>query len=236
MNKVYIVAVMDKVLVSHAGLRAIISNLHDFKVFSSHNSIEGEQINFIGADVLLYSTRTISGYTFTELNELKAISPNLPLVILAPGIGYEEQFKLIKLGIRGLIIEEATLISLHESLLCAVNKGIYYPCSLLEKLLENTPRLYGKSLVKAAFSDLQQQILQLLASGLTTPAVAEKLYRSTRTIEWHKEMMMKTVKVKSTSQLLLFALEYGIIESPFYMGRQYDQSSEVKEDAQQYFT
>ena len=103
-------------------------------------------------------------------------------------------------------------------------------------LKDNAKRPFNGHLVKAAFSDMQKQILQLLASGLTTPVVADKLFRSVRTIEWHKEKMMKITKVSSTSQLLLFALEYGIIDSPFDIGGQIHPTSEVREKAQLYLS
>lgn len=233
-NKIYKVAVIDEILVSHTGLSALINNLADFTVVDQHNLYNSEQAYARELDALLFSTRSIDNEVIHKLKKLKAKRPRLPVVVLATGISKAEQFILISLDIKGLITQEVTRITLEAALLCSVHQGVYYPQPIMEELKDSSRRPFNGNLVKAAFSDLQKQILQLLASGLTTPMVAEKLFRSTRTIEWHKQKMMKATRVASTSQLLLFALEYGIIDSPFDIGGQVNPKSEVREEAQRY--
>ena len=233
-NKTYKVAVIDEILVSHTGLCFLINKLQDFKVVDNQNFYGNEQRKQSAFDVLLFSTRSIDAEVIHKLKKIMAKNSMLPIVVLAPGISRAEQFKLISIDINGLIIQEATRLSLKESLLCVLHKGIYYPQPVMEALKDGSRWTVNGHLVKAAFTDMQKQILQLLAFGLTTPRVAEKLFKSVRTIEWHKEQMMKATKVASTSQLLLFAFEYGIIESPFDSGGQTHPTSEVREEAQQY--
>jgi DNA-binding NarL/FixJ family response regulator len=233
-NKIYSVVVIDEVLVSHTGLSALINDLQDFKAVDQENYYDSEQANSRELDALLFSTRSIDNDVIHKLKKIKTKWNGLPIVVLAPGISRAEQFALICLDINGLIIQEATRKYLKESLLCAVHNGQYYPEAIMAGIKEISRRPVNGHLVKAAFSDLQKRILQLLASGLTTPMVAEKLFKSTRTIEWHKEKMMKITRVASTSQLLLFALEYGIIESPFDIGGQVHPRSEVREETQRY--
>lgn len=233
-NKTYKIAVLDEVLVSQAGLCFIINKLRDFKVVDNQNYYDSEQRKNRELDAIIFSTRSVDGDVIHKLKKIKNKWSKLPIVVLAPGISRAEQIKLISLDINGLIIQEATGLSLKESLLCAVHNGLYFPEAIMEVLKDYARRPFNGHLVKAAFSDMQKQILQLLASGLTTPMVAEKLFRSVRTIEWHKEKMMKIAKVSSTSQLLLFAVEYGIIDSPFDLDGQVHPTSEVREKAQLY--
>ena len=235
-NKTYKIAVLDEVLVSHAGLCFIINKLRDFKVVDTQNYYDNEQRKISTPNALLFSARSVDTDLIHKLKKIKAKWRKLPIVVLAPGISRAEQFELISLDINGLLTKEATRLSLKESLLCAVHNGIYFPESIMALLKDNARRPFNGHLVKAAFSDMHKQILQLLASGLTTPMVAEKLFRSVRTIEWHKEKMMKIAKVSSTSQLLLFALEYGIIDSPFDFDGQVHPTSEVREKAQLYLS
>lgn len=235
-NKTYKVAVIDEILVSHTGLCFLINKLQNFKIVGNQYYYDGEERIAKTLDALLYSTRSVDTDVCHKLQRIKAKWHKLPIVVLAPGISRAEQFILVSLGISGLIVQETTSLFLKESLLCAVHNGFYFPEAIMEALKNNSKRPYNGHLVKAAFSDMQKQILQLLATGLTTPMVADKLFRSPRTIEWHKEKMMKITKVTSTSQLLLFALEYGIIDSPFDIGGQVHPTSEVREAAQLYLS
>lgn len=235
-NKTYKVAVIDEILVSHTGLCFLINKLQDFKVVDYQNHYLNAQLEQTPLDVLLYSTRSVDEEVINKLKKITAKNSRPPIVVLAPGIGRAEQIVVIRLGINGLITHEVTRKSLKESLLCAVHNGQYLPDVIMQVLKDSPRRSVNGQLVKAAFSEMQKQILQLLASGLTTPVVADKLCRSVRTIEWHKEKMMKIAKVASTSQLLLFAMEYCIIDSPFDFNAEVHPIPEVRENVQLYLS
>lgn len=235
-EQTYQVALIDESLVSHTGLSCLINDLQHFSIVDQHFSQHVNQIDSIKADVLLYSSKLIDLNSIRLIENIMLRNKELPIVVLAPGINEEDQFNLINIGIGAIIIDDASSCSLKEALFCVINHGSYLPITIVESLKENSQLLKHRHLIKAAFSELQIKILQLLASGLISSKVADKLCKSPRTIEWHKEQMMKTINVSSTTQLLLFALEYGLIDSPFSYNN-YDQPvSEVKEREQFYLS
>jgi DNA-binding NarL/FixJ family response regulator len=56
----------------------------------------------------------------------------------------------------------------------------------------------------------QREVLQLIAEGRTTKEMAEILHVTTRTIEFHKYRIMKALALRSTADLVQYALKRGI--------------------------
>src|SRR5574340_18140 len=57
----------------------------------------------------------------------------------------------------------------------------------------------------------EQEILQLVWSGLTNRMIAERLHISIKTAEAHRANMMKNLRVSNIAQLLKTALEEGLL-------------------------
>jgi DNA-binding NarL/FixJ family response regulator len=63
----------------------------------------------------------------------------------------------------------------------------------------------------AALSPRQREVLQLLAEGKSTKEIGALLNISTRTAEFHKYRMMEQLKIKTSAELVQYALKHGIV-------------------------
>jgi DNA-binding NarL/FixJ family response regulator len=58
----------------------------------------------------------------------------------------------------------------------------------------------------------EQEILTMIWSGLTSRQIAQRLGISVKTVDSHRAMMMKKVRVRNAVQLLKAALEQGLVK------------------------
>ncbi len=63
-----------------------------------------------------------------------------------------------------------------------------------------------------ALTDREQEILQLIWSGLKNKEIAQRLKISVKTVEAHRANMMKKVRVSNAAQLLNAAIQEGLIQ------------------------
>jgi two-component system response regulator NreC len=54
-------------------------------------------------------------------------------------------------------------------------------------------------------------VLHLVAQGETTPAIAERLSLSPRTVETHRTNLMRKLGLRSQTDLIRYALQRGLI-------------------------
>jgi len=63
-----------------------------------------------------------------------------------------------------------------------------------------------------ALTEREQEILQLIWSGLKNKEIALRLKISVKTVEAHRANMMKKVRVSNAAQLLNAAIQEGLIQ------------------------
>jgi DNA-binding NarL/FixJ family response regulator len=63
-----------------------------------------------------------------------------------------------------------------------------------------------------ALTNREQEILQLIWTGLKNKEIAQRLKISVKTVEAHRATMMKKVRVSNTAQLLKAAIQGGMID------------------------
>jgi DNA-binding NarL/FixJ family response regulator len=64
----------------------------------------------------------------------------------------------------------------------------------------------------AALTPRQREILSLLAGGKTAKEIAAALGISARTVEFHKYQLMEVAGIRTTAELVHFAIKHGIVE------------------------
>lgn len=60
-------------------------------------------------------------------------------------------------------------------------------------------------------SPRQLQVLRLVAKGLTTPAIAEELHLSGKTVETHRGEVMKRLGIHDLARLVRYAVRVGLV-------------------------
>jgi len=60
-------------------------------------------------------------------------------------------------------------------------------------------------------SPRQREILQLLAEGKSGKEIASILDISVRTVEFHKYRMMEQLNIKTSAELVQYAVKHGIV-------------------------
>jgi DNA-binding NarL/FixJ family response regulator len=81
----------------------------------------------------------------------------------------------------------------------------------LEGLIQRELRSRGAS---RALSPRQQQVLQLVADGRTTKAIADTLHVSARTVEFHRYRLMKSLGVRTIAELVRYAIQHNVVLPP----------------------
>ncbi|MGV1098362.1 response regulator [Thiovibrio sp. JS02] len=60
----------------------------------------------------------------------------------------------------------------------------------------------------------EKQILQMVAEGVTSKDIADKLNISKRTVEHHRANMMKKLSIKRAADLIKYAIAKGLVDTP----------------------
>jgi len=78
----------------------------------------------------------------------------------------------------------------------------------LQKILFSTEK---KSAGLSRLPQREQEVLKLVAEGITTASIAKKLFISAQTVETHRHNLMQKFQVSNSASLIKRAGEFGLI-------------------------
>ena len=76
---------------------------------------------------------------------------------------------------------------------------------------ETVPESAAPVAYPAGLSAREVEVLRLVATGLTNAEVAEKLFLSSRTVEWYLSAIYRKVGLHSRAEAVRFAAEHGLL-------------------------
>jgi len=163
--------------------------------------------------ILDISLPDISGIEITK--KLSAEFPSIKVIILSMHLNEDFIFNAVKAGAMAYLPKNST----KQELIDAINKV----SSGEEYFSEPVSNIILKSYVRKAKTDQntdgenalskrELEILKLFAEGKTNNEMADLLFISCRTVESHKNHIMQKLGLKSTVELIKFAIKNHIIE------------------------
>lgn len=98
----------------------------------------------------------------------------------------------------------------------SVGKGKRFVCSeTLEKLIQARNMELSEDMTDkdeiSEFSDREIEVLELLAMGLTSKEIADKIFLSTRTVEGHRQSLIDKSCSRNTAVLIHYAMIHSLI-------------------------
>ena len=142
---------------------------------------------------------------------LKRKNPGLVVVFLTMHMDAAYAAEAFEAGASGYVLKHSAPSELLTAISCALKGHTYVSPALAEELLDHQNRRGAEAPGGLArLTSRQREVLQLLAEGRSAKEAAAVLGISARTVEFHKYSMMEALGLKSSAELVRFAVEHGV--------------------------
>ncbi len=110
-------------------------------------------------------------------------------------------------GVHGFVEKTQPLEVLRNALEAVAGGGVYFTPTVMEarRKMSSDPYAFQKIL-----SDREQEVLHLIAQGMTSRQVAEKLGLSPRTVEKHRQSVCRKTGMLDLASMIAYAKRNGI--------------------------
>jgi DNA-binding NarL/FixJ family response regulator len=148
---------------------------------------------------------------------IRSLLPDVRIMIVSMHSKIDYITEAFQAGATGYMVKESAADKLVQGLE-AVSKGEYFLDSSLshsvvkrlmdfpDKEAKITDGSYG------ALTPREQQVMRLLAEGLSTKDIAANLFISPKTVENHRANIMEKLNLHSTIELVRYAAKLGLID------------------------
>jgi DNA-binding NarL/FixJ family response regulator len=157
------------------------------------------------------SMPNLNGLEATE-RIIKAF-PKVRVVILSRHENEDYYWRALKMGASGYLLKNALTTELKEALQRVVGGEVYLSREISNRLRDKLPLQQiarARSPVEQ-LNDRQRDILQLIAEGQTTKAIALILKLSPKTVEYHRMQLMQRLNIFDIPGLVRFAVRAGLV-------------------------
>jgi DNA-binding NarL/FixJ family response regulator len=139
--------------------------------------------------------------------------PHVRVIILSMHQNEEYFWHALKAGASGYLLKKAATTELAAALEQVMAGEIYLTKEMSVRLLKKLPlqHLAHQKTPLESLSERQREILQLIAEGQTTKAIALILNLSPKTVEYHRAKLMERLGIYDIPGLVRFALQSGLI-------------------------
>jgi DNA-binding NarL/FixJ family response regulator len=201
------------------GLKAIIGRDAHFEVVGeAGNGREGLRIakelepDLVLVDISLPDT---SGIQLTR--EIRTLLSDTRILIVSMHSKIDYIAEAFQAGATGYVIKESASERLIKGLEYA-SRGDYFLDSsvsqqVVKRLMDSPAK--DEKITDAAYGNLtprEQEIMRLLAEGLSRKEIGEKLFISPKTVENHRTNIMNKLDLHSTIELIRYAARLGLID------------------------
>jgi two-component system, NarL family, nitrate/nitrite response regulator NarL len=207
------VLIVDDHPVVRKGLLSCLSKHEQVKVVGEAE--DGAQALLVARellpDVILtdISMPRMDGLAVTE--SLRRELPTVKVIVLTVHSNREFIFRIIKAGAHGYVSKEAPTEALVKAIEMVHGGGTYFTPEVAQAALTQLVANGGKESNPAQLTDREREVLVLIAQGQSNKEIANRLGIGVRTIETHRERIMRRLDIHSVAGLTRYAISNGLI-------------------------
>jgi two-component system response regulator NreC len=214
------VGIFDEHILMQQSLCALLSDVESIIIPLTCNEPEKliPALRATPVNILILSIHDTGVQFFDLIKQLNMIFPKTKLLIISFHNQEDVILKTIKAGAKGFLIKNTDKNELVEAIYTLRSGYDYYSAYITQLLLSQyitklkTPGSNEQETTIRLLSARQIEILRLWGEGYSNPDIADKLFISVRTVESHKNHIMQKLNLKTTVDMIKFAIRNNLIE------------------------
>ncbi|MGD0390647.1 MAG: response regulator transcription factor [Tepidisphaeraceae bacterium] len=171
--------------------------------YQSLRAIRESQPHLVLVDVSLKDSDGIE-----LLKELKAQSPDLPVLVVSMHDESLYAERALRAGAGGYVMKQESPETLLAAIRTVLAGEVYVSGKMGATLLQHMVRgrKRGGGLPMDRLTDRELEIFRMIGAGRSVKEIADKLFLSIKTVEAHREHIKEKLNIKSSAELLRFAI------------------------------
>ncbi len=203
------IAVVESDPLRFVGFRALFDSEPEFELVSaSINELTGRE----NIDLVLLGSR--SGQNLFDLMaSLKAIRPDLRIIVTGAGADDETILKALAAGAKGYVDEAATPQEFVQAIRIVHQGSVWAPRRVLSIFIERVTSSPGRIFPagRVTFTDREKEVLELLVAGRSNKEIGAALGIEERTVKAHVAKLMRKVGVQNRIALSVHAITHSMV-------------------------
>ncbi len=194
------------------GLRSLVNREPDMEVVAeADNGRMAVQLNEKRApDVVIMDINMPDLNGMEATRQIVSTTPNVKIVALSMLSDHRFITGMIKAGASGYLLKDCAFKELSQAIRTVAEGKIYLSPAISGAIREFVSELPETASVSVELTAREREVIQLIAEGKSTKEIADILHVSVKTIETHRQNVMKKLRISSVAELTKYAIREGL--------------------------
>jgi two-component system response regulator NreC len=211
------VGIFDELRITQEGIGALLQNVEDIEMVVKADLREQllDKLKTTSIHILIIVVHNYDIEFSNLVAQLSAAHPKVRILVISVNNDEEAVLRTIKAGARGFLARDTTRNELVEAIYTLRNGYDFFSNSitvlLLNKYIRKLKTDDDRSDIRS-LSSREIEIMKMWGNSFTNKEIADKLFLSIRTVETHKNHIMQKLNLKTSVDLVKFAIRNNIID------------------------
>jgi DNA-binding NarL/FixJ family response regulator len=201
------------------GLKTIIGRDERYEIVDEAGSGQSalDKVEKLKPDLMMVdlSLPDMSGIQLTR--NVLAKMPQIKIIIVTMHSKVDYIAEAFQAGATGFVVKESAAEGLLKGIETVLKGNHFLDSAVSTQVVEILKKLPGKETkindtLYGTLTAREQEILRLLAEGLSPKEIAQKLFISPKTVENHRANIMNKLDLHGTLELVRYAAKLGLID------------------------
>lgn len=162
-------------------------------------------------DVVLMDYNGSNQINIEDITRIKSVSPLTSVMIISEDRSKTNIHKVLDLGASGFITKECSKEEINNAILAASRSEKFFCNKILDVILEKDQEEQDENCDYTDLTPREVEIVKMVTEGLSAKEISEELSISTHTVYTHRKNIMKKLGIKNSSELVLYAVNTGLV-------------------------
>jgi len=194
------------------GLRSLVDREADMDVVAeADNGRRAVQLNEKHTpDVVIMDINMPDLNGMEATRQIMSTTPSVKIVALSMLSDQRFITGMIKAGASGYLLKDCAFKELSQAIRTVADGKIYLSPAISGAIREFVSELPEVGSTSVELTAREREVIQLIAEGKSTKEVAEVLHVSVKTIETHRQNVMRKLRISSVAELTKYAIREGL--------------------------
>ena len=209
------IVIADDHRIVREGLRHLLEKRTDFTVVAEASDGEAavRLAKEVSPDIIILDISMPGMNGIEAARRILAERPGVRVLALSMHSDRRFVIETLKAGASGYVLKDSAFDELVHAIEVVMARGAFLSPAITEMVVRDFVAQAGED--AAVFSVLtprEREVLQLMAEGAPTKAIAARLAVSVKTVETYRQQVMEKLDLHSVAELTKYAIREGLTE------------------------
>ena len=196
------------------GLRHILNKYDDIQVLGEVSDTERlfELLATEEADVVIIDYNQPQNFSVDSVKKLRHDFPNTGILVISADNEKNSIYEVLEHGVTSFLTKSCDEEEIIEGINAAAKTKRYFCKKVMDYVFERSFSTTSEDCAPLPLTVREIEVVQLAAQGLIAKEIASKLKLSTHTVYTHRKNIMRKLKINTSSELILYAVNKGLVK------------------------